>query len=157
MQISKISFLIILISVGIMFTSCKRDEGCTDPASENFDPDARRDDGSCISVTEKFLGTYNVEEECSSDYYSYTMSVTASSSDDFGIIIANFGDFQKAITAKVEGDFISIPDQTINNNSGNISITSGLGEINGNTLTITYSYTIDGSATEICSKACTKI
>lgn len=156
MNFKTLSLLVVLSTI-VLLLSCQRDEGCTDPASENFDPDARRDDGSCIPVIDKFLGTYSVEEECSSDFYNYTMSITGSSSDDFGLVIANFGDFQQPVTARVDGDFISIPDQSFSNNNGSINITNGLGELQGSTLTITYSYTIDGSATEICAKTCLKI
>ena len=152
-----VSGLFLLFTCTILLSSCKKEEGCTDPASENYDPEAKDDDGTCIPITEKFLGTYTVLEECSTDTYTYTMSITDSSSDGFTIVMANFGDFQQAVTATVDGKFLSIPDQTIINNSGNISIMSGLGEINGNSLTLTYSYSIDGGVVEVCSKDCTKI
>lgn len=37
----------VIIALGTVFTSCKKKEGCTDPNSLNYDPDAEVDDGSC--------------------------------------------------------------------------------------------------------------
>ncbi|HRW88705.1 MAG TPA: hypothetical protein P5027_02025 [Flavobacteriales bacterium] len=36
-----------LLAMGPM-TSCKKKEGCTDPTATNYDPDADKDDGSCV-------------------------------------------------------------------------------------------------------------
>ena len=33
--------------IGTIFTSCKKEEGCTDPAATNFNVEAESDDGSC--------------------------------------------------------------------------------------------------------------
>jgi hypothetical protein len=35
------------VSLGSVFTSCSKKEGCTDSTAENFNPDAEKDDGSC--------------------------------------------------------------------------------------------------------------
>ena len=34
------------MAIALAFTSCKK-EGCTDPSATNYDPDAKKDDGSC--------------------------------------------------------------------------------------------------------------
>lgn len=39
--------LFILIVLITVFTSCSKDQGCTDPAANNFDVEAQKDDGSC--------------------------------------------------------------------------------------------------------------
>lgn len=41
--------LVAVVALGITttFTSCKKEEGCTDPAAENYNADAKKDDGSC--------------------------------------------------------------------------------------------------------------
>lgn len=45
----KISYLLIaLLAGGLFFAGCKKNEGCTNPDAANFDPDAEKDDGSCI-------------------------------------------------------------------------------------------------------------
>ncbi len=38
---------------GVLFTSCSKKEGCTDPAATNFDSEAQTDDGSCIYPEEE--------------------------------------------------------------------------------------------------------
>ena len=49
----KISFLklssYILIFTIFLF-SCKKEEGCTDPQAFNYNPDAKKDDGSCMPI-----------------------------------------------------------------------------------------------------------
>ena len=39
--------LVAMIAAGPL-ASCSKKEGCTDPASTNYDPDAEKDDGSCV-------------------------------------------------------------------------------------------------------------
>ena len=39
--------LYILLSVSIVFTACKKEEGCTDPVALNYNSDAEEDDSSC--------------------------------------------------------------------------------------------------------------
>ncbi|GIV41847.1 MAG: hypothetical protein KatS3mg034_1157 [Vicingaceae bacterium] len=40
--------LTLIIFTTSILSSCKKKEGCTDPSATNYDPDAKRDDGSCI-------------------------------------------------------------------------------------------------------------
>jgi len=42
----KITYLFIAIS--IVFVSCTKEEGCTDPVATNYNSDAENDDGSCV-------------------------------------------------------------------------------------------------------------
>ncbi len=45
---NKLKFLALFVFTGIIvFTSCKKKEGCMDPLASNYDVDAKKDDGSC--------------------------------------------------------------------------------------------------------------
>lgn len=41
----------VFVGLGIMTSSCSKKEGCTDTTAENFNPEADKDDGSCIYAT----------------------------------------------------------------------------------------------------------
>lgn len=49
----RISYLLIIAVLGIAvnLTSCKKREGCMDPNSANFDPEAKKDGSGCIYPT----------------------------------------------------------------------------------------------------------
>ena len=42
------NILMLLAAFLLTFTACKRTPGCTDPASVNYNPEAKKDDGSCL-------------------------------------------------------------------------------------------------------------
>jgi len=40
--------LLFTLAISALFTSCKKEEGCTDSSATNYDPDADKDDGTCV-------------------------------------------------------------------------------------------------------------
>lgn len=115
------------------------------------------DDGyegaACATVQrDKFIATYNVNESCSSGNFTYSITVTTSSTGISSIIITNFGDYTVNVTGTVNenGTSITIPNQTVGGGTF-----SGSGQISGDILTITYTVTA-GSSTDTCTMTCTK-
>ena len=41
-------YIYFLFTFALIFSSCTKEEGCTDPLATNFNVDAENDDGSCI-------------------------------------------------------------------------------------------------------------
>ncbi|MCF8278431.1 MAG: hypothetical protein K9J17_17015 [Flavobacteriales bacterium] len=54
------NLFLVLIAIATVLTapSCQKKRGCTDNYSDNFDPDAKQDDDTCIPTRDKFLGQY---------------------------------------------------------------------------------------------------
>ena len=98
----------------------------------------------------EFIGTYNVTEACTSGNYTYSITVTTSSTGVTSIIINNFGDYNVNVIATVSGDNLTIANQTVGGGTF-----SGSGQINGSILTITYNVTA-GTSSDDCTMTCTK-
>lgn len=105
---------------------------------------------SCAKDTEKFTGSYSVVDLCAS---GYSVTITESASTDKGIVINNFLGADISVIATVNGDNITIANQSFTVGNASFSI-SGSGAINGNILSI--SYTVTGDLTGTCTATCTK-
>ena len=46
----KLKFSFLILSITLIFASCKKEMGCIDPSAYNYNPDAQVDDGSCIAT-----------------------------------------------------------------------------------------------------------
>ncbi|MEZ4771953.1 MAG: hypothetical protein R3D00_02145 [Bacteroidia bacterium] len=150
------STLLLISSLSMMmtFTTSCATEGCTDPNSDNYDVDAKKDDGSCIPSRDKFIGQYTVSESCPSGNYTFEINIVASASADNAIIINNLGDLGAAVNATVSQSSVTIPNQNITASGFAVSV-NGSGSINGNLLIINYSYNFSGGG-ETCSMNSTK-
>ena len=94
-------------------------------------------------------------EACASDNYTYDIEIDPSSLNENEILIDNFGNFRPAVRALVNGNNLSIPQQSLNVGGTSVIISNGSGSINGNILVISYAYAI-GTDTENCSMTCSK-
>ena len=100
-------FLFISLSYG-----CEKNAGCTQFGTDNYDPAAVFDDGSCILAREKFVGQFNVGSDCISSDYTRTIEIT---SGQFVVAINNIADTLGSVEARVYGNNITIDPQTIDN------------------------------------------
>lgn len=136
------------------FTSCGK-EGCTDAEANNYDVDATDDDGSCIFDHTKFVGTYTVNESCSSGNYNYSMTIAEASSNQVTITLTNLGNFQNTVlSGTVSGDALTIASQTVTIDGTAVGF-SGQGTISGGTLTIIYVASVGGTP-DNCTATCIK-
>lgn len=62
---------VLTLSVAAILPSCKKKEGCTDPNSLNYDPDAEKDDGSCTYKGDDGTPSYVVPTEYSFSNVNY--------------------------------------------------------------------------------------
>ena len=51
--------LLILLCLPMIFSSCKKEEGCTDPTAKNYNTNAEDNDGSCIYYTKAIVTVRN--------------------------------------------------------------------------------------------------
>lgn len=125
--------LILFGTIALSLVSCKKDE------------------------REKFLGTYSVNESCGLGNVSYQMTVSASSSSDDGVLMANFGGFSTAVSVSgnINKSAITIPNQNISIGGNTVSL-SGTGALNGTILTIAYTFSVGGGS-DNCTATCTKL
>jgi hypothetical protein len=157
MSVSRYTLFKVPLIIGIcalgLFISCEKKLGCTDSRAENYDPDARKDDESCIMPREKFLGNYVATSVCSSTpTLQYESEVIAANDNLTDIFIENLGGIINApVRGIVSGNTLTIPEQ---NAEAIGRYVSGNGLILGNIINITYSYRLgngNGNNTVTCN------
>ena len=109
-----------------------------DPLSENYNEQANVDDGSCVYARDKFIGSYNATETCTSGQYNWAMTIETIADDVTKVLTKNFGGFDFAIEALIDGNKITFDFDGII--SGTAISIKGSGELraDGKTLDFTY-------------------
>ncbi len=105
------------------------------------------DDGGCNAGA--FVGTYSVVETCgNSGNFDYNMTITESSSGDCEVLMANFGEFGSStiVRGQVDGNNITLENQTVSAGGNAFTISNGSGSLNGNTISINYTFAIGGQS-----------
>ena len=133
--------LSLLFLTSVVFVSCVKKRGCTDPLSDNFDSEAVQDDDTCIPTRLKFVGEYDAHgtshtgDEILTSYDQ--VGVTIADSTAFtanGLIIgtSNFDAQLYALSATVTAQY----DLMVNRQSLGVYTYWGNGNINGRVLEI---------------------
>lgn len=146
-------FLWIIIFL-VAVSGCKKNAGCTDFGTENYDPEAIINDGSCILVRDKFLGNFQVSSDCFASDYNRTISITQ---NEFVVTISNLADTLGIVDARVYGNNITIEPQSVHTSI----IIEGAGVyLEENKISLSYRIRDFRSGTEIihdCFELCTKL
>ncbi len=155
MRISTPALLILsFIALGLVGTGCSK-MGCTNPYSDNYDPEASEEDGSCVPFSAKFLGEYRVEESCTIGNFGYLMTLNDVASDT-SLVINGLGQYKTAIRARVNASALVIPSQTFTEQGVELTL-SGDGTLDGQIMTISYTYLFNGKPGGACVLTCTRI
>ena len=161
----------IFIAISIIFVSCKKEEGCTDPAATNYNSDAENDDGSCLfsGCTDSIATNYDPlanSDDGSCLFSGCTDSIATNydplaSSDDgscifdiVGVWTPNSIDYDISVTATLAGQTIysmdtsytSTPQDTSWDFEGNMEFTSSGTLITSDDI---QSYTVSGDTITI--------
>jgi hypothetical protein len=90
--------------IALVLGSCSQKEGCTDFGAENYDTDAVLNDGSCVKVSDKFVGEYIVDSDCFDGFYRMKVEKT---NDDYKVRIKGLADTLQPIDAEIiAGDLV---------------------------------------------------
>lgn len=137
----KTNFLVVVL--GLLFisisTGCDPKRGCTDTLADNFDPEAKQDDDTCVPTREKFVGEYEangtilVGPDTLVPYdqvYVNVVDTTANLATELIIGISNFDQPLYPLTATVVGKY----DLDINRQTIGVFTYYGVGNVNGRVL-----------------------
>ncbi len=102
----------------LTLSGCREETGCTNRTSDNYNPDAVRDDGSCINARDKFLGVYSVLHIHWPDtllplprYMTIAEDDLREAEDDVKLL--NFGPDSIVVRALINKNFLTIPPQNL--------------------------------------------
>ncbi|MBO7480577.1 MAG: hypothetical protein J6T63_00525 [Bacteroidales bacterium] len=143
--------LIFTIVIAVMFAmiGCQK-EGCTDSKASNYDPDAKKDNGTCVyplpepdpepDPRDQYTGNYLVTDSTFmlGDFYevkTYTLQVTIGSSKGDTIFLNNLWNRGHEFVAIMSGSNFSIPSQQVDGPY----YADGNGKFEGNTIVYTTS------------------
>jgi hypothetical protein len=136
-----VMMMVLGLSAAIL-SGCDPRRGCTDPFSDNFDPEAKEDDDTCIPTRLKFIGEFDCNgtshfgDEVKTSYDQVRVSITDETAQDPEMLIIGITNFDQPIYA-LAGRIVSPYRFTINQTIGAYRF-NGEGRINGRVLELNY-------------------
>lgn len=138
--------------------SCKEDETCTPETCSNGSCStgicvcSSGFEGSDCSTEQraKFLGLFSFNENCNGSTFNYNASIGKGSAVDNVILYDFYALPNTTISARVYGQNITIPQQTIVHDGNEYSI-NGSGSISGKVLTLNYTMDTPNKTDLSCS------
>jgi len=114
----KTNIKIILFSVCtilLIFTSCTKEPGCMDPNSMTYNPDAKKDDGSCVYAHDIAQGMWAIDPVCDEiSVLGQTISIDEQLPDSINVQ----GEENNGLFIDIDGTVVSGKID----NSGNITV-----------------------------------
>ncbi len=120
-KLQPLLLLVVLSSVSVL-NGCKEEVGCTERTADNYNPDAVRDDGSCINARDKFLGVYDILHihwpDSFPNHQNQQMRLMTIAEDQLreeedDVKILNFGEDSLTVRALVSKNALTIPQQSL--------------------------------------------
>ncbi len=142
----KTSVLVALLAL-ITVASCKKKdiEGCRDPKSLNYNPDATIDDGSCTYEVDRFVGNWQLTDttinQLSGDTTVNNRTIVISRIGWNRLKIATVGENSCLADVFAIGSGNALTISAADNDTfycNNAATISGSGNLNGTTLRLTY-------------------
>ena len=137
-KFKSVFMLTILLATVAVFSSCSKDD---EPAAKD--------------VREDWVGSYRTNWECTVNGQkvtgTYTLTIMKSATNSNDIILNNIDDSNESVRATVNGNAMTIPQQTIQSTG-----ISGSGTLNGNVLNFSTMETETGGTSINISQTATK-
>ena len=111
--------LITGLALSTVISGCNEEVGCTNRRADNYNPDAVRDDGTCVNARDKFLGVYEALHICWPDTLKVVPNFMTIAEDDLrvdekdDVKIINFGTNGITVRALISRQELVIPRQDL--------------------------------------------
>ncbi len=134
-------YVLISLTIATIVVACQPKRGCTDSFSDNFDPEAKQDDDTCVPTRFKFVGEYDCHGtiETGQDtlvpydqVFVNLVDTTANTQDGLIMGVSNFDAQLYALTAVTTGTY----SMAVNRQVLGAYTYWGTGEISGRVLAI---------------------
>lgn len=109
-------------------------------------------DACDVAINEKFAGTYNASELCTSGSWSYTVTITASSTSPSQIYLTNLYGDPSSILANIQSDGRTFVISPVNLGNYTLQSSGSHGLLNSSATTVNLSFLVSNSFdTDVCT------